>query len=140
MRVSERGSIKPKESRAMESIHSENVTWKATDNGSREAKIFSSLSGTNETRIDMIEVPAGGFIPAHRHSARREFITILKSNGAQLQIGERIFRPLAGQVFHREPKEILALTNDSHHPFLYCLLYTSPSPRDQRGSRMPSSA
>ena len=25
-------------------------------------------------------------------------------------------------------------------PFLNCLLYTSPSPRDQRGSRMPSSA
>ena len=27
--------------------------------------------------------------------------------------------------------------NDSTYP---CLLYTSPSPRDQRGSRMPSSA
>ena len=25
-------------------------------------------------------------------------------------------------------------------PFPFCLLYTSPSPRDQRGSRMPSSA
>ena len=25
-------------------------------------------------------------------------------------------------------------------PMLICLLYTSPSPRDQRGSRMPSSA
>ena len=25
-------------------------------------------------------------------------------------------------------------------PFNTCLLYTSPSPRDQRGSRMPSSA
>ena len=24
--------------------------------------------------------------------------------------------------------------------YTYCLLYTSPSPRDQRGSRMPSSA
>ena len=24
--------------------------------------------------------------------------------------------------------------------YLFCLLYTSPSPRDQRGSRMPSSA
>lgn len=103
----------------MESIHSENVTWKSKDHGVREAKIFSSVSGSDETRIDMIEVPAGAFIPAHRHSARREFITILKSNGAQLQIGERIFRPLAGQVFHREPKEILALTNDSHHPFVY---------------------
>ena len=26
------------------------------------------------------------------------------------------------------------------HPLYGCLLYTSPSPRDQRGSRMPSSA
>ena len=25
-------------------------------------------------------------------------------------------------------------------PYDFCLLYTSPSPRDQRGSRMPSSA
>ena len=31
------------------------------------------------------------------------------------------------------PRPILGLGND-------CLLYTSPSPRDQRGSRMPSSA
>ena len=34
--------------------------------------------------------------------------------------------------------------NPSEHPFFMqlfgCLLYTSPSPRDQRGSRMPSSA
>ena len=27
-----------------------------------------------------------------------------------------------------------------HHIYISCLLYTSPSPRDQRGSRMPSSA
>ena len=26
------------------------------------------------------------------------------------------------------------------HPVYFCLLYTSPSPRDQRGARMPSSA
>ena len=33
--------------------------------------------------------------------------------------------------------------NDNHDVLcesLVCLLYTSPSPRDQRGSRMPSSA
>ena len=29
---------------------------------------------------------------------------------------------------------------DSNLGVLSCLLYTSPSPRDQRGSRMPSSA
>ena len=30
--------------------------------------------------------------------------------------------------------------NDKNTGLLTCLLYTSPSPRDQRGSRMPSSA
>ena len=29
---------------------------------------------------------------------------------------------------------------ESSHQNIVCLLYTSPSPRDQRGSRMPSSA
>ena len=29
---------------------------------------------------------------------------------------------------------------DWFHIDIICLLYTSPSPRDQRGSRMPSSA
>ena len=34
-----------------------------------------------------------------------------------------------------------SLTNHAKYPFYNtCLLYTSPSPRDQRGSRMPSSA
>ena len=34
-----------------------------------------------------------------------------------------------------------AATDYAHDvPIHYCLLYTSPSPRDQRGSRMPSSA
>ena len=31
-------------------------------------------------------------------------------------------------------------TGSAAHYLLACLLYTSPSPRDQRGSRMPSSA
>ena len=36
----------------------------------------------------------------------------------------------------------ILVANDvmSVDPYMRCLLYTSPSPRDQRGSRMPSSA
>ena len=34
----------------------------------------------------------------------------------------------------------LYVSPGSHRPERVCLLYTSPSPRDQRGSRMPSSA
>ena len=35
---------------------------------------------------------------------------------------------------------ILEIKRGQIMPFIDCLLYTSPSPRDQRGSRMPSSA
>ena len=38
-----------------------------------------------------------------------------------------------------EAKAIEQLRSLLNHPTI-CLLYTSPSPRDQRGSRMPSSA
>ena len=43
-------------------------------------------------------------------------------------------------------EDVLRQAGVSEHTFLdwkkrySCLLYTSPSPRDQRGSRMPSSA
>ena len=36
-------------------------------------------------------------------------------------------------------RQFLRLMGESN-PVAHCLLYTSPSPRDQRGSRMPSSA
>ena len=41
-------------------------------------------------------------------------------------------------LLHRSTRQI-ALT-DTGERYYHCLLYTSPSPRDQRGSRMPSSA
>ncbi|MFA5506932.1 MAG: cupin domain-containing protein [Vulcanimicrobiota bacterium] len=106
----------------MRPIHADNVTWKARARGIREAQIYSAFHGSDETRIDMVEVPAGGYIPPHRHSARTEFITILSSAGAQLQIGDRIFRPMAGQVFQREPGDLFALTNDSQHSFCYSVV------------------
>ena len=37
------------------------------------------------------------------------------------------------------PFQIVEIIEANPHPDA-CLLYTSPSPRDQRGSRMPSSA
>ena len=43
-------------------------------------------------------------------------------------------------VLFREAHSLSPLTLPSHSSILTCLLYTSPSPRDQRGSRMPSSA
>ena len=36
--------------------------------------------------------------------------------------------------------EAFSVASPTMTPYIACLLYTSPSPRDQRGSRMPSSA
>ena len=43
------------------------------------------------------------------------------------------------QMFHRNGQIRSEVTYKNDKPST-CLLYTSPSPRDQRGSRMPSSA
>ena len=43
-------------------------------------------------------------------------------------------------VVHRENAADWLNTTIGIGSFISCLLYTSPSPRDQRGSRMPSSA
>ena len=54
-----------------------------------------------------------------------------------VKVLQRNFDQIVGQVYFLKDKTpILA---DSSHSW-GCLLYTSPSPRDQRGSRMPSSA
>ena len=45
---------------------------------------------------------------------------------------------IANQFIKHEKAEIAAILNECLRKV--CLLYTSPSPRDQRGSRMPSSA
>ena len=44
------------------------------------------------------------------------------------------------QVYYRYEKGINELPLHHLQTLCACLLYTSPSPRDQRGSRMPSSA
>ena len=68
-----------------------------------------------------------------------------KYNGKELQdefglswydYGARNFDPYLGRWFGID---VLAEAYESLSPYV-CLLYTSPSPRDQRGSRMPSSA
>ena len=65
----------------------------------------------------------------------------LLSEFEQRQVAEAIAR--VEQQTDAELVTVLAARADDYAyiPLLWaCLLYTSPSPRDQRGSRMPSSA
>ena len=60
-------------------------------------------------------------------------------------MAERLFEELG--LNKREAKEIveqffeeIRLSLEQNEQVKFCLLYTSPSPRDQRGSRLPASA
>lgn len=46
----------------------------------------------------------------------QELITVTLAGGAQLRLGSRVFRPLAGQVLHREAGEELEVVNDTTLP------------------------
>ena len=60
-----------------------------------------------------------------------KFIVLIEKHGINL------FKDAVGTNLDSTAEQILALI---HAKGDNCLLYTSPSPRDQRGSRMPSSA
>lgn len=114
----------------MQILQADSLTWKELENGVREAEIFVLSEGGAQTRIDIVEVLSAGYIAPHRHKKRREFITVLHSAGAQIQVGERIFRPTIGQMFEREPGEVMALTNDTTHPFRYSVTRFNFEPAD----------
>ena len=54
-------------------------------------------------------------------------------------IEQRLEKDIIGQKVLKR-RLLTALLTSGHVLLEGCLLYTSPSPRDQRGSRMPSSA
>ena len=56
-----------------------------------------------------------------------------KSNSAELE--NEIYKEYPNDKMFSDEEKVLGMNWDRN-----CLLYTSPSPRDQRGSRMPSSA
>ena len=82
--------------------------------------------------------------PIYKSRTGKEIDIVLLNHG-----GIRAALP-AGSVTMRNAYEIMPFDNEITIAILngekinellnYCLLYTSPSPRDQRGSRMPSSA
>ena len=63
---------------------------------------------------------------------------ILASTAVAMEMEVAVFFTFYGLTLLK--KRITAKVAPQTNPAMPCLLYTSPSPRDQRGSRMPSSA
>ena len=57
-----------------------------------------------------------------------------------MQVCEKLEELRAAMVAENVDALIIGNSDPHNNEYVACLLYTSPSPRDQRGSRMPSSA
>lgn len=93
----------------------DSLEWQDGEGCSR-AVVHNEKLGESLVQIEMLEVGAGQTVKPHTHKKRREFIVVVHSSGAQIRLGERVFRPVAGQSFEREPGEIMEVVNDSHQP------------------------
>ena len=65
------------------------------------------------------------------------FIDYCAEQNCGAELTSYFFPPDADEAYFRKIRRYAFLNGV---PIVGCLLYTSPSPRDQRGSRMPSSA
>ena len=99
---------------------------------SRDVMAVLSKAGCNASACHGNQNGKGGFkLSLWGEKPVSDFKALL--SGGRVNIDE----PTASKVLL---KPTLQVKHEGKKRFETCLLYTSPSPRDQRGSRMPSSA
>ena len=98
----------------MRVITRDSLEWK-DEEGCTKAVVHNEKLGDTQLQLEMLEVAPGQTLKPHTHKKRREFIVVVHSSGAQIRLGERVFRPIAGQTFEREPGEVMEIVNDSSH-------------------------
>ena len=97
--------------------------------GHRDAVVFRGTRSTADFFVDGVRDD----VQYYRGLYNVDQVEIIRGPNA-LTFG----RGGTGGVLNRSYKR--AIVGDNFGQYQTCLLYTSPSPRDQRGSRMPSSA
>ena len=123
-----------------------NVTAKDLGTGKAQAMRIVGHSGLDEDEVDSMLEEADLYRQqdANRRDiaeARNKLDGLIYTSSRSLDeygasLSERDFDIIDDAIRMAEE----ALTSQDLEEILDCLLYTSPSPRDQRGSRMPSSA
>ena len=112
--------------------------------GAGPAAASAPTTGKSDTAIkaEAAMAPAGSAAPQRRpvlltgevEALDSQTITVPPSNSAPLTL-----RNFVAEGTHVKAGDVV-LRIETGGAANICLLYTSPSPRDQRGSRMPSSA
>ncbi len=85
-------------------------TWVDRDS-CQEAELH--VSSGDPVRVWVLRVPAGASLGPMQAGSTRHFFVCMRTAGARLHLGSRIFRPLPGQTFESEPGEVFGVANDS---------------------------
>ena len=105
-----------------------------TQGADYEYQIDESVVTADETVVEVPAVAVSESVPANEPSYDDAPLVVYQASGA----GSLRKTPLNSESEVSNSRE--AQLDQVRELFSTCLLYTSPSPRDQRGSRMPSSA
>lgn len=62
------------------------------------------------------EVGPGQSWGPEKLAAGHELVVITLAGGAQVRLGERVLRPLAGQIMQRDAGDEMEIVNDTHQP------------------------
>ena len=94
------------------------------------------------SHVRRVRLIAGAVNPGTLSSRQRRQIEIPFEAGEAFDMVDAAIRELPGSEVVESARDSLQVQARVRRaaPYTHCLLYTSPSPRDQRGSRMPSSA
>ena len=97
--------------------------------------LLGTISFASAASFDLHYVPPrDGMSAEERHAAVADHLSKRIASGVYAGLGNET------GVDKRSRTASMDLGSNSNGDVWACLLYTSPSPRDQRGSRMPSSA
>ena len=103
-------------------------------------KNISVQSHCEHHMAPIIGVAHVAYIPKDRVVGLSKLARVVEVFSKRLQTQERLTMQIATTIMDSLDAKGVAVSIDSTHQCMTCLLYTSPSPRDRTRSRMPSSA
>lgn len=114
----------------MRALDPEHLEWKPSGR-IEAATLYFGVHGADEVQVRMLRVPPGVAMVPRFLKRGRQFFCVLRTAGARLHLGKRVFRPEPGRTFECEPQEVHGVVNDTRHEVLLLAVTVGGCPDDE---------